>query len=97
MKTPIHSFVVTMIAVMILLPGGVPPAEGRTGFGVERIRDRSGGSRVGLDQAVARIQRETGGRVLSADVVRRNGAVAYRIKVLMPSGHVRVFYVDAAR
>ena len=46
---------------------------------------------VSLDEAVARVRRETGGRVLSAEA--RDSR--YRIKVLMPNGAVRVINVDA--
>lgn len=46
---------------------------------------------VSLDEAVTRVRRETGGRVLSAEP--RDGR--YRIKVLMPNGAVRVVNVDA--
>jgi len=46
---------------------------------------------ISLDQAVARIQKQTGGRVLRA---RQNGSV-YVIKVLMPSGVVKTFRVNA--
>jgi uncharacterized membrane protein YkoI len=50
---------------------------------------------ISLDQAIQRIRRETGGRILAADTVRNGGGLTYRIKVLMPDGRVRVFYVDA--
>lgn len=50
---------------------------------------------LSLDAAVAQVQRETGGRVLSADADRRGGRTVYRIKVLTPSGHVRVYLIDA--
>ena len=46
---------------------------------------------ISLDEAVARVRRETGGRVLSAEA--RDSR--YRIKVLMPNGAVRVVSVDA--
>ncbi|GAB4513648.1 MAG: hypothetical protein Tsb0026_18500 [Sulfuricaulis sp.] len=46
---------------------------------------------ISLDEAVARVRRETGGRVLSAEA--RDSR--YRIKVLMPNGAVRVVNVDA--
>lgn len=52
---------------------------------------------ISLDQAIQRIRRETGGRILAADTIRQDGTVAYRIKVLMPDGRVRVFHVDANR
>jgi hypothetical protein len=48
--------------------------------------------RVSLQQAVASVQRATAGRVLDA----RDLGGQYRIKVLTPSGEVRVLYVDAA-
>ena len=46
---------------------------------------------ISLDEAVARVRRETGGGVLSAEA--RDSR--YRIKVLMPNGAVRVVSVDA--
>lgn len=50
---------------------------------------------MSLDEAIQRIRRETGGRILAADTVRNDSTVTYRIKVLMPDGRVRVFHVDA--
>ena len=50
---------------------------------------------VSLDVAVARVQRETGGRVLSAKTVNESGRRVHQIKVLLPSGKVRVYHVDA--
>ncbi len=46
---------------------------------------------ISLDEAVTRVRRDTGGRVLSAEA--RDSR--YRIKVLMPNGAVRVVNVDA--
>lgn len=46
---------------------------------------------ISLDEAVTRVRRDTGGRVLSAEA-RDNH---YRIKVLLPNGAVRVINVDA--
>ncbi|HYE37965.1 PepSY domain-containing protein [Methylocaldum sp.] len=63
-----------------------------TPFITRQPQFRSG---ISLDEAIQRIRRETGGRILAADTVRNDGAVTYRIKVLMPNGRVRVFYVDA--
>jgi len=48
-----------------------------------------------LDQAVQKIKRKTGGRILSAKTVGRAGNKQHVIKVLMPSGKVRVFRVNA--
>ena len=52
---------------------------------------------ISLDEAVTRVRRETGGRVLSAEARDRRGDVTYRIKVLLPNGAVRVYNVDARR
>ena len=65
------------------------PAIDAAGF---QVAKREG---LSLEQAAARIQRQTGGRILSADVLEKKGRVVYRIKVLMPSGHVRIFRVEA--
>jgi uncharacterized membrane protein YkoI len=47
--------------------------------------------RITLEQAVDRVQRATGGRVLDA----REAGDGYRVKVLTRRGEVRVVYVDA--
>lgn len=50
---------------------------------------------MSLEQAVAKVQRETDGRVLTAETVNQNGRTVHRIKVLLPNGNVRVMHVDA--
>lgn len=54
----------------------------------DRAAQRDG---ISLDEAVTRVRRDTGGRVLSAEA--RDGR--YRIKVLLPNGAVRVINVDS--
>ena len=49
----------------------------------------------GLDQAIRSVEQRTGGRVLSAEKRRSNSGLKYRVKVLTPSGKVRVINVDA--
>jgi uncharacterized membrane protein YkoI len=49
----------------------------------------------GVEQAIRSVERQTGGRVLSAEKRVINGQVKYRLKVLTPSGHVRIIHVDA--
>jgi uncharacterized membrane protein YkoI len=52
------------------------------------------GNEITLDQAVNKVRRETGGHILSAR--RHNGAEPiYIIKVLLRSGQVKVFRVNA--
>jgi hypothetical protein len=43
-----------------------------------------------LEQAVAHVQNQTGGKVLKADSRNLGRFTEYRIKVLTPEGHVRV-------
>lgn len=43
-----------------------------------------------LEQAVAQVQNQTGGKVLQADTRQLGHVTEYRIKVLTPDGHVRV-------
>jgi hypothetical protein len=61
----------------------------------DRLRHEPGDGRrqergIGMGEAVERVQRMTGGRVLSADPV----GGGYRVKVLSHQGEVRVFFVD---
>ncbi|WP_458788739.1 PepSY domain-containing protein [Dyella jiangningensis] len=49
---------------------------------------------LSLEQAVVQVQKETGGKVLSASTVRRGrSSFEHRVKVLTPEGHVRVVTV----
>jgi uncharacterized membrane protein YkoI len=57
------------------------------GYELRRLADR----RVSLDQAVALVQQQTGGRVLDA----RAQGDGYRVKVLTRTGDVIVVFVDA--
>jgi hypothetical protein len=50
---------------------------------------------VTLDQAVLKVQQETGGRVLSAEPHRVGRGLKYFIKVLTPDGHVQKLVVSS--
>lgn len=50
-----------------------------------------------LPDAVNRIERETGGRVLSAERRTRGGREVSRIKVYTPEGRVRIMWDDPTR
>ena len=50
---------------------------------------------MSVERAAAMVRKQTGGRVLSTDTQTHNGQTIYRIKVLMPSGVVKVVRVDA--
>ena len=51
----------------------------------------------GLPASVNRVERETGGRVLSAERRSRGGREVNRIKVYTPEGRVRVMWDDPRR
>ena len=53
---------------------------------VQRMDPRDGG----LPASVRRVQRETGGQVLRAQPIQRDGREVYRVKVLTPQGRIRV-------
>lgn len=48
-----------------------------------------------LNRAVKSIKEKTGGRILSAKTVKKNGQKIHKIKVLLPSGKVQTFRVTA--
>ncbi len=50
---------------------------------------------MSLDKAVVEAERRTGGRALSADTRRAEGRRVHRIKVLTPSGRVRILRLEA--
>jgi hypothetical protein len=51
---------------------------------------------LNLQEAVERVQQETGGKILSAETVRIGRQKMFRIKVLTPDGRVRVVQIPAA-
>ena len=48
-----------------------------------------------LPASVRRIERETGGQVLKAQPIQRDGREVYRVKVVTPQGRVRVMEDDS--
>lgn len=53
------------------------------------------GSGLSLDAAVRQVKQQTGGRILSAETVTRDGKRYHRIKVLLPDGTVRIMILSA--
>jgi len=47
-----------------------------------------------LPASVRRIERETGGKVLKAQPIERDGREIYRVKIMTPQGRVRVVEDD---
>ena len=52
-------------------------------------------SNQSLSQATRKIKQKTAGRILSTKTVNKNGRLVYKIKVLLPSGKVQTFTVNA--
>jgi hypothetical protein len=50
----------------------------------------AGDAGLSLQDAVIKVQQETGGKVLSAGTIERGRFTEYRVKVLTLDGHVRV-------
>ncbi len=48
-----------------------------------------------LQQAVAEVESQTGGKILSAETIRVGKQVIYRIKVLTPEGRIQIFQIPA--
>ena len=62
--------------------------------GTTALAAQSSEPSMSLEQAVTQVQHETGGKVLSASTVRRGrSSFEHRVKVLTPTGHVRVVTV----
>jgi hypothetical protein len=51
-------------------------------------------SRSSLPESVRRVERQTGGEVLRAEPMQRDGREVYRLKVLTSDGRVRVMQED---
>lgn len=50
-----------------------------------------------LPASVRRVERETGGEVISAEPVQHNGREVYHLKVLTPNGRIKVVQDDPNR
>ena len=50
---------------------------------------------VDRDEAAARAQHSTGGRVLAVERAEQDGRPVFKVRILTPSGEVRVVLVDA--
>ena len=66
----------------------------------QQQRDHGGqgqGQGQGLPDSVRRVERQTGGEVLRAEPMQRDGREVYRLKVLTSDGRVRVVQDDPER
>lgn len=87
--------------VLILLLCAAPAsyargADGEGARGRQVAADSDKQAAISLGEATKRVQKNTGGRVVSAQTVQEDGRSLHRIKVLTGQGEVRIVYVDAA-
>lgn len=75
--------------------GAVPAAASSSSGAAAAPATAPATSALTLEQAVAKVQSETHGKVLRADSRQYGNAPEYRIKVLTPDGHVRVISVSS--
>jgi uncharacterized membrane protein YkoI len=86
---------ILFVSLMSLAATGVAGVATAAPHALQLARREGGNGGMSLNEAVQQVRRETGGRVLSADETSEGGRRVYRIKVLTPSGHVRVYVIDA--
>ena len=89
----------TALIILLGLGGGIATAapgghSGHSGHGsLHKVAERSSG--ISLDQAAEKVRRQTGGRILSAETVNKNGRPVHRIKVLTPDHKVVIREINA--
>ena len=86
-------FITCLLAGLLVWASMAPVEAQRDERSTQREATHQDG--LSLDEAVARVRHDTGGRVLSAEAHDNRGRTIYRIKVLLPNGSVRVINVDA--
>lgn len=77
------------IALLILLAVGANTASAAPAWqqgSRHHVAERTSG--ISLDRAADQVRRQTGGRILSAETVTKNGRQVHRIKVLTPDHKV---------
>lgn len=67
------------------------------GLASPELKARDATDPVRMRESVSRAERETGGKVLRAEHVRRGDRDIYRLKVLTPEGRVRVVQDEQRR
>ncbi len=74
--TNLKAIILAFVAAMFLSIGTVSMAQQSSG--------------EDINSTIREVEKSTGGKVLSADKVRENGELRYRLKVLTPEGKVRI-------
>lgn len=85
---------VALVALLMLACAGSALAEGRGRRDQSNRSDDRQADHRALADAVRRVERATGGEVLSAERVQSDGRDVSRVKVVDSSGRVRVYMGD---
>lgn len=100
MRMPIPRAVFLVLLAAFWATAGTAWAQGRGGGhgradqGDDRGGHQRGDDRQGLSDSVRRVERRTGGQVLSAERVPYDGRDVNRVKVVDSSGRVRIYMDD---
>lgn len=85
---------IAALLILLTLGAGIANASPDWQGGLQRVAEQSSG--ISLDQAAEQVRRQTGGRILSAETVDRNGQQVHRIKVLTPDHKVVIREINAS-
>ncbi len=83
----------TTLFLLLALGAGTVSAAPAWHGGLYKAAEKSAG--ISLDQAAEQVREQTGGRILSATTVTRNGRQVHRIKVLTRDHKVVIREIDA--
>lgn len=83
----------TALLILLALGAGSAMAAPAWSGGFHRVAGQPAG--ISLDQAAEQVRRETGGRILSAATVNKDGRPVHRIKVLTPDRRVVIREIAA--
>jgi len=84
--------VLLLITALVAVPVSADQRKGGGNSDAPRAETKSS-----LTDSVRRVERQTGGEVLSAEPMQRDGRQVNRVKVLTNDGRVRVMQVDTDR
>jgi uncharacterized membrane protein YkoI len=87
--------IIPALILLMLLTSGMSHVIASPLIMPDKLTQLAARESVTLDEAVARVKKQTRGRILTAETTERKGKTVHRIKVLLPNGSVRVMYVDA--
>ena len=92
MKMPSARLVYPLLLAALVASAGAASAQDRGE--PDRRGHEKGNDRQGLSDSVRRVERRTGGQVLSAERVPYDGRDVNRVKVVDSSGRVRIYMDD---